>query len=140
MYHVRTESNPADVGTRPGKVKLTDIGPGYRWENGDAWMRMNIEDAVNSGVLKPATSLRVSKELEDEFKKGLVFGDRDEVLSGGFNANIATNVSEVRKQKLVERIDHSNYILFPPSLASQVQSESMDTFFPSSTMRGRARR
>ena len=42
VYHVRTESNPADVGTRPGKVKLTDIGPGSRWENGDAWTRMTI--------------------------------------------------------------------------------------------------
>ena len=75
-------------------------------------MNGNIEEAVKSGVLKQATTLRVSKEIEDEFKQGLVFGDKDEILSGGFNTTLA-KVSEVRVQKLTQRADFSDYILLP---------------------------
>ena len=42
IYHVGTEFNPADCGTRPSKVKLSDIGPDSRWENGDQWMKLDI--------------------------------------------------------------------------------------------------
>ena len=34
VFHVRTEHNPADCGTRPDKIKVTDVGPDSRWENG----------------------------------------------------------------------------------------------------------
>lgn len=81
VFHVRTECNPADCGTRVDKVKLTDVGPDSRWENGDPWMTLEIQEAVNRGVLKPETSLRASKDIEesdvDDFKKGLMFGGTD---------------------------------------------------------------
>ena len=38
VFHVKTDSNLADCGTRPYKLKLSDIGPESRWENGDQWM------------------------------------------------------------------------------------------------------
>ena len=113
VYHVRTDSNPADCGTRPDKVKLSDVGPESRWENGDLWMQGDISDAVESGILKPATSLRVSKDIENEFKEGLMFGDRDEVLAGCCNSNIPGKVSELRKSKLEERASFSQYIILP---------------------------
>ena len=113
VYHVRTECNPADCGTRPDKVKLSDVGPESRWENGDQWMNLDIDVAVGRGVLKPATSLRVSKEIEDDFKKGLLFGDKDEILTGGFTANVSSKVSEVRMRKLEERATFSGYIFLP---------------------------
>ena len=112
VYHVKTDSNPADCGTRPDKVKLSDVGPESRWENGDPWMRQEISDAVKAGILKPATSLRVNKEIEDEFKEGLMFGDRDDVVTG-FSASIAGTVSDMRIKKLTERADHSDYLLLP---------------------------
>ena len=31
VYHVRSEYNTADCGTRPGKVKVPDVGPDSRW-------------------------------------------------------------------------------------------------------------
>ena len=43
-------------------------------------MTGDIEDAVEAGILKSATSLRVTKDIENDFKQGLVFGDKDEVL------------------------------------------------------------
>ena len=76
-------------------------------------MQGEISDAVESGVLKPATSLRVSKDMENEFKEGLMFGDRDEVLAGCCNSNISGKVSELRKSKLEERAGFSQYIILP---------------------------
>jgi predicted metal-dependent enzyme (double-stranded beta helix superfamily) len=32
LYHVRTEVNSADVGTRPDKLKIQDMGPGSVWQ------------------------------------------------------------------------------------------------------------
>ena len=98
---------------RTDKVKLSDVGPESRWENGDLWMQGEISDAIESGVLKPATSLRVSKDMENEFKEGLMFGDRDEVLAGCCNSNISGKVSELRKSKLEERAGFSKYIILP---------------------------
>ena len=113
VYHVRTEANPADFGTRPAKVKLSDIGHDSRWENGDPWMKMDIEDAVSKGFIKPASELRVSKEMEDDFNKGLIFRDHDEILTRG-RPTITTNiVIETRVKKLQERAEYSNYLLVP---------------------------
>ena len=36
LYHVRTDVNPSDIGTRPSKVTMSDVGPGSRWECGDS--------------------------------------------------------------------------------------------------------
>ena len=93
VFHVKTECNPADCGTRVDKVKLTDVGPDSKWENGDPWMTLEIQEAVNRGVLRPATSLRVSKDIEeknvDDFKKGLMFGQKDGLM-GEFMANVSS--------------------------------------------------
>ena len=76
-------------------------------------MRLDIDEAVETGILKPATSLRVTKDIEDEFNQGLMFGDRDDVIAGGFNANVASTVSEMRVKKLEERANYSEYIILP---------------------------
>ena len=73
LYHVKTDSNPSDVGTRPSKVTLADVGPDSRWECGDQWMTMDIDKAVQEGFIKPASSLRIRNEQEEQFQKGLTF-------------------------------------------------------------------
>ena len=83
LYHVRTDQNPADCGTRPSKVKLTDVGPNSKWEIGESWMTLDIADAINYGILKPALDLRVPKEDEKDFNDGLIFGDKDDIFSSG---------------------------------------------------------
>ena len=113
VYHVRTEFNPADCGTRPAKVKLSDVGPDSRWENGDPWMLLDITEAVSKGFIKPASELRVSKEMENEFNEGLVFGDRDELLTRGHTVQTVNIVSEIRVRKIQERAEFSNYLLLP---------------------------
>ena len=113
LYHVRTDQNPADCGTRPSKVKLTDVGPNSKWEIGESWMTLDIADAINSGILKPALDLRVAKEDEKDFNDGLIFGDKDDIFSRGHPTQTAQVVTEARVQKIQERADFSDYLVLP---------------------------
>ena len=60
VYHVRTEYNPADCGTRPCKVTVADLGPGSRWECGDSWMKLELDEAVKEGYIRREFILVVS--------------------------------------------------------------------------------
>ena len=113
VYYVRTDVNPADCGTRPEKVTLTDIGPNSKWECGERWMTMDIGEAVKAGFIKPASELRISKEQENEYREGLVFGDRYEDVTMGHTGTSVNILNETRVKKLVERTEFSNYILLP---------------------------
>ena len=113
VYHVRSEYNPADLGTRPAKVRISDVGPDSRWENGDTWMGLDIQEAVSQGFIKPVSELRVSQEIENEFNEGLIYGDREELLTRGHPAHQVNIVSETRVKKIQERAEFSNYILLP---------------------------
>ena len=113
VYHCKSEYNPADCGTRPDKISLTDIGPESRWENGDNWMNQDIELAVENGILVPATELRVSSEEEEDFSKGLIFGEDEEVLTHG---HVSKQTSELRKNKITEVAAFSNYLIIPTQL------------------------
>ena len=107
VYHVRTEHNPADCGTRPSKVTVEDVGPESRWECGDSWMKLELDEAVKEGYIRPATELRLNDEMEDKFKEGLMFGDQEEVLTRGHPAAID------RVGKMEERSKVANYLFLP---------------------------
>ena len=72
MYHVVSQCNPADLATRPGSVKYSDVGPNRKWEKGLPWMKENIAVAVKNGILTPISKLRLNKEEENNYKKGMV--------------------------------------------------------------------
>ena len=107
LFHVATEENLADLGTRPEKIRLTDIGPDSQWENGKPWMHLDISIAVETGVLKPIAELRGTDEKEsDEYKDGLIFGkDLPDVF--------CNKVSHERVDLLQQRIEFSNYLVVP---------------------------
>ena len=107
VFHVKTDFNPSDIGTRPEKVTLKDVGPESRWENGDSWMKQEISDAVNAGVLTPISALRIKDEEESEFRKGLIFEKVPEVLTRGHT------VTEARVSKIEKRANLSQYLVLP---------------------------
>ena len=82
-YHVKTEENPCDLGTRPSKVTLEDVAPNGPWQKGLDWMRNNVEDAVEKGVLTPVSELRLSKDEEEDFDKGFFHELSPEILTRG---------------------------------------------------------
>ena len=110
VFHVRTEYNPADCGTRPSKVTIADVGSDSRWENGDSWMKLDIDMAVTEGYIRPAADLRVNDEMEDKFKEGLMFGDQDEVLTRGHTA-ATTTINRI--EKIHQRAKLADYLVLP---------------------------
>ena len=110
VYHCKSEFNPADCGTRPSKVQITDIGPSSRWQNGDFWMCGDVEEAVGKGILTPISKMRVSAEDEEEFSKGLIFGEKDEIITRG---HISCQTTRIRVAKVEEIAAYSNYLILP---------------------------
>ena len=106
LYHVKTEENLADLGTRPEKVRITDIGPDSMWECGRPWMHGELESAVADGVLKPVSDLRITPESDTDFKEGLVFGNDPLNL-------FCSIANQTRIDKLKSRLEFSAYILNP---------------------------
>ena len=109
IFHVITECNPADLGTRPAAVQDSDVGPNSKWEVGLPWMRKGIDDAIAEGILKPATSLRLTEEEEKDFKKGVVFEKSPEILTRGHPAVFIT----ARVENVKSRAEFSKYIVSP---------------------------
>ena len=64
VYHVATEENLADLGTRPEKVKISDVGPDSEWECGKEWMHGDVQTAVEKGILTPINQLRLNEEKD----------------------------------------------------------------------------
>ena len=54
----------------------------------------------------------IDEENIDDFKKGLMFGDKEDV-TGEFLANVGNKVSETRLKKLQERAEYSEYLVLP---------------------------
>ena len=110
LFYVGTEYNVADVGTRAEKVSIDDIGPNSRYENGDSWMRLDLEEAVSRGYLRPADSLKsIDRDHEDDFQKGFLFEKEPEVLTRGHTATGTELSSGGRISKLEERAIYSDY-------------------------------
>ena len=121
LYHVGTEFNVADVGTRADKVSIEDIGPESRFENGDPWMKLDISEAVEKGFLRRALDLKPSSVIEEDedFKRGFVFEKEPEILTRGHLAEPQVEqVSHSRIEKIAERAAFSNYGMLLPTRRS----------------------
>ena len=112
LFHLRTDFNPADIGTRPEKVRVGDIGPESVWEKGYDWMRESMEDALEKGIITPAKDLKLSGEDKDVFDHGLIFEKFPEILVRGHSA-FATS----RVQKMKMRAEFSNYVFSPTAFS-----------------------
>ena len=106
LYHVRTDHNPCDTGTRPEKITLNSVGPESRWELGSEWMRTGLEEAAAADIIKPALELRVNPEEENDFNDGCIF-EKPEILTRGHVLN------QGRVSKLEVRATFSEYPLLP---------------------------
>ena len=120
LYHLETENNPADFGTRPEKVKLSDVGPNSIWELGYDWMREDISEAVSKNILTPANQLRLKPEMEEEFNEGIVFERTPDILTPGHIVNAGNSLQQeiiamvnIKKEKILERAKFSKYPLSP---------------------------
>ena len=109
LYHVKTKFQPCDLGTRPEKVEVENVGPNSPWFNGLPWMHLEIDQAVDMGILTPAAKLRLSDEEKREYKRGLLIDAEPEILVHGHV------VSEKRVQAILDRATFSKgmYLVNP---------------------------
>ena len=108
IFHLRTEHNPADIGTRPDKVKEEDVGPDSVWENGMEWMRGNMEEALENEIITPSKDLRLNNDETDEYNQGVIFEKCPQILIKGHTA-----LSTMRIQKMASRAEFSQYLFMP---------------------------
>ena len=107
LYHVKTEENLADLGTRPDRVKLADVGPDSEWEQGKEWMHWDVAESIRNGVIKPISELRLTEEKDaDDFRKGFMYGGEDTDL-------MCHVINPSRVQKLQMRVEFSSYLVLP---------------------------
>ena len=81
MYHCKKYYNLSDIGTRPTKVTLSDVGPNSRWSNGDEWMTWDLEKAVAEGIIIPASELRLAKDEEKDYRVGFILDKEPDILT-----------------------------------------------------------
>ena len=107
MFHVKTEENLADLGTRPEKVRISDVGPQSEWECGKPWMHGELSDTIQEGILKPISELRLGAEKDTEqYREGLFFGgDTPDMFCNAVNRN--------RVELLQLRVEFFDYLLLP---------------------------
>ena len=103
LYHVKTNFNPSDLGTRPSKVTVEHVSPASKWISGEDWMTWTVSKAVEEDIIKPVAELRMKKEEEEIYNEGCVFDKVPEILTRGHVVN------EKRVEKLEERSTFSNY-------------------------------
>ena len=74
-FHVESELNPSDVGTRKG-AKIDDIRQGSEWINGKSWMRLPI-DELRGSVLNDVDDVKLRSEQLAVMKKERIKGGID---------------------------------------------------------------
>ena len=109
LYHVVSEANPADCGTRPSAVKEDHVGPNSIWEKGLPWMKDEVDEAVANGILTPVANLRVNEEQEEDYNDGLVFEKSQEILTRGHQTSALIS----RTDRVKSRAEVAGYLLLP---------------------------
>ena len=127
-YHVASELNPADIGTRRG-VSIEDVSPGSRWQCGQPWMQLSF-DAMRESYLSSVEDIRYRKEQLAEIRKEsavvspdlstsgfLVVSRQRKRQEGGYECclvdRMADPIVQQISKKVKERLEFSNYIVDP---------------------------
>ena len=111
IYHVKTESNIADIPTRPDKLTIQDVGPGSKWENGLDWMTEDLDTITEQGILTPINNLTLNPEYQSEYEDGFVLELAPDIITQGHLLSMLT--AKTRTEKTTTRAVFTNYIILP---------------------------
>ena len=113
LFHVEGKENVADIGTRPDILSIEHFCPGSEWEKGKPWMKLEVKQAEEQGVIKPVEMIKLEDEEKKAFKKGITYDD--------FTLNpmiVALSARHgIDHEKIQQRLEFSEY-LFNPLLRS----------------------
>ena len=91
-------------------VTENDVGPDSIWEKGHKWMNGEINDAIENGILTPASQLRVKEEDEEDFNQGVIIERSAEILTRGHQVSLSVNS---RVENVKARSNYSGYVIEP---------------------------
>ena len=81
-YHINSDMNPADIGTRRGAT-LKDVNCDSEWIKGKPWMSLPLVD-LRSSYLKSVDSIKYRQEQIDEIKRELM-GPAEDLCDSQFH-------------------------------------------------------
>ena len=110
LFHVSGNEIPADVGTRPDLLTTDALGPNSEWILGKDWMRLGLQEAIGTGIVKKIEDINLQGENKENFKKGVSIDPGFEILNKG---HYIVNMTEADQGKVAQRIAFSKYI-YPP--------------------------
>ena len=128
-FHVASEFNPADIGTRRG-VTIDDVSPGSEWQCGKPWMQLSM-DEMRETCLNSVEDIKYRKEQLAEIRKesavvspdlsnsGFLVVSRPSKakLEGSYRCclvdRLADPVVQQISKKVKERLQFSKYIVDP---------------------------
>ena len=99
----------SDTGTRLDLIKPEDIVPGSPWMVGQPWMKLQLDEAIQTGIIKNTDSIKMDNDSRKAFKEGVLL---DSSLNHAANSANKENKYFVPK-KIIERECYSNYV-YPP--------------------------
>ena len=109
LFHVDGKLNVSDTGTRPDLLKPEDIVPGSNWMSGLPWMKLNVEAAVETGIIKHIEDIKMDNDARKAFKEGVLL---DSSLNYAAHS-IDSDPKYIVPKKVLEREKFSNYV-YPP--------------------------
>ena len=138
LFHVKGTENPADIGTRVCAVSSADVQTGSDYLCGKSWMKLNKEDAIKSGAIKPAARIKLDHDQKKVLKKGIVYDSFEKEDSDIIGVLM---VARINIDKVAERESIANYV-YSPLLRSflsfvdivAVVLKAAQKFSPGSTM------
>ena len=107
LYHVRTEVNTADIGTRQDKISIKDVMPDSVFQTGYDWMRMNLSDAEEQGYITKAGNLRLKPEESRTYEEPFLFQKIPDILTHGHV------ISPERVDMIQARAEEACYLVLP---------------------------
>ena len=110
LFHIAGPELPADCGTRPDLLKARDIGPNSDWILGKPWMKLNLEEAIKTGIVTRLENINLQGDKKEDFKKGVSVDPGFEILNKG---HYIVTMSQADKNKVSQRLAFSNYIFSP---------------------------
>ena len=109
LHWVEGKYNLSDNGTRPSAVTEKTVNPESKWINGKDWMRLLYEEALETGIVRKVSDIKLDHESKKIFKEGLMFEEDYERQIKGF----IVRITKTDPKKVIQCEAESRYI-YPP--------------------------
>ena len=73
IVHVKGKENSVDIGTRMKMITAEEARPGSEYLTGKPLIKLSRKAAIDSGVIKPISNIKLAHKQRKIFKKEIMF-------------------------------------------------------------------